>query len=425
MTDPRRLAGSLVRSAVLRRTAVGVATAAGFAVGFGAVLAVIMARVIITPPTRLQQDMTVLAVDPDAGTIELTRTEDALIDGQYSLWFDGDTGHATVGDVIKVRPRSVTRRLLGVRDGVLRPGVRARFAGWFYMSPDDLNWPYENVMITSDVGECPAWLIPADASGSDASGSEASGRQGQVAAGSTTERNSGPWVIQVHGRATQRSEGLRAVPVFREAGFTSLLISYRNDGDAPKSPDGRYGLGDTEWRDVEAAIRFAKSRGATDIVLMGWSMGGATSLQTITRSADAGLVSGVVLESPVIDWVDTLKFQAKLSRVPRVVGRLAMGLIGQARARLLTGQSSPIDLARLDFVARADELNVPILLLHSDDDGYVPSGPSHALAQARPDIVTFVPFTIARHTRLWNHDPERWTSSISAWLAARLPSSGA
>ena len=79
----------------------------------------------------------------------------------------------------------------------------------------------------------------------------------------------------------------------------------------------------------------------------------------------------------------------------------------------------PAKDARLDFVRRADELDVPILLLHSDDDGYVPSSGSRELAAARPDIVTFVPFETARHTKLWNYDRGRWNGVVADWLARR------
>jgi pimeloyl-ACP methyl ester carboxylesterase len=61
-------------------------------------------------------------------------------------------------------------------------------------------------------------------------------------------------------------------------------------------------------------------------------------------------------------------------------------------------------------------LSKPILLLHSDDDGFVPSTASRALAVARPDIVTFEEFTTARHTKLWNYDAERWNGAIRRWL---------
>ena len=99
----------------------------------------------------------------------------------------------------------------------------------------------------------------------------------------------------------------------------SLLVSYRNDGEAPESKDGRYGLGDTEWQDVAAAMRFAREHGATEIVLMGWSMGGAIAMQAALRAEDRGLLSGIVLESPAVDWSDILHFQGTGYGLPAVV----------------------------------------------------------------------------------------------------------
>jgi len=206
------------------------------------------------------------------------------------------------------------------------------------------------------------------------------------------------------------------VPVFHAAGYTSLLISYRNDGEAPPSADGRFGLGDTEWRDVEAAIDFAVRHGATGIVLMGWSMGGAISLQAATRAVHDGRLLGIVLESPVIDWADVVAYQAVLLRLPKMVVRGALTVMGRRWGRVVTGLHLPIDFPRLDFVARADDLSLPILILHSDDDGFVPSTPSRRLAERRPDIVTLVPFSVARHTKLWNYDPAAWNGAILTWL---------
>ena len=74
----------------------------------------------------------------------------------------------------------------------------------------------------------------------------------------------------------------------------------------------------------------------------------------------------------------------------------------------------------MDFVTRALDLTLPTLILHSDDDGFVPSTASRALAASRPDIVTLVPFTEAKHTKLWNYDEVRWNSSIKTWLSQLL-----
>lgn len=223
-------------------------------------------------------------------------------------------------------------------------------------------------------------------------------------------------MINVHGRAVRRQEALRAVSVFRDAGYTSLLVSYRNDGDAPPSRDRRYGLGDTEWRDIDSALDFAVAHGAKRVVLMGWSMGGAIVLQTSLRARHRDHVVGIVLDSPVINWAEVVAFQAQLVRLPSGVARGAITVMGNGWGRAVTGQAAPIDFARLDFVARAADLRVPVLLMHSDDDGYVPSTASRALAAKRPDLITFVPFTEARHTKLWNHDSAKWAAAIRSWL---------
>lgn len=376
-----------------RAVVTGSAIAAG-AVVLGAavtagVIAVVFARTVITPPTKRAEDVLVLDVRPDS--ITFSATLDSMTPGQYSFWFDRDAGHARVGEIISYTADTVTRHLIEVDFGDLDHAVRGRFSGWFYLSPRDLGVQFDDVEVQTELGAAPAWFIPADAPSSK-------------------------WMIGVHGRAVRRQETLRSVPVFREAGYNSLLVSYRNDGDAPGTSDNRYSLGDTEWNDVGAAIQYALDHGATSIVLMGWSMGGATVLQAVTRSPLAGHVAGVVLESPVVDWITALHYQGMAYKLPRFVREGILGILASRFTRLITGQSAPIDLKRLDLVTRANELAVPILLLHSDDDGYIPSTASRALAVARPDIVTFVEFTTARHTKLWNYDSERWNGAIRRWL---------
>ena len=352
----------------------------------------LVARTVVTPPRRRPEDTRIHSVDGAGDLVTLSSTAESRLPGEYSLFFADGSGHARVGDIVAESQDSVIRRILGVDRGDLARARRGRLSGWFYTGPADLGVPFENVEIETELGPAPAWLVPA-------------------------EVPSSRWVIEVHGRAVRREETLRAVPVFRAAGYTSLLISYRNDEDAPASLDGRYGLGDTEWHDVEAAIGYAVDHGATDVVLMGWSMGGATVLQTLTRSALAGVVRGIVLDSPVIDWVTALRYQGELLGLPSPIRSAVISLLGMKSASRLTGQHVPIDLSRLDFVRRSADLHVPVLLMHSDDDGFIPPTASLALAEARPDIVTYVRFTVAGHTKLWNFDRTRWNDAIVQWLA--------
>jgi pimeloyl-ACP methyl ester carboxylesterase len=356
-----------------------------------AALASVVARTVITPPRKRDEDIRIVAHTDT--TITLSSTVDTRTPGRYGLWFTGDSGHVRVGDIVSQNATTVTRELLKHDFGDLVGARTGRFSGWFYLHPAELGVPVEDIAIAAPVGVAPAWLIPAKTGTDD-------------------------WVIQVHGRGVTRAETIRAVPVFRAAGYSCLLVSYRNDSIAPYSDDRRYALGGTEWRDVEAAIEFAVERGAKNIVLMGWSMGGATSLQAVMLSPHRALFRGLVLESPVVEWRSVLDFQAAQQRVPLFVRLGALELLGSSWGKPFTGQSQPIDLDSLNIVKRAHELTVPTLLMHSADDGYVPVDASRELARLRPDLIRYEEFTVARHAKLWNYDPERFDRVISEWLTA-------
>lgn len=384
--------GSVVGDAAV---VAGLGAAAIGALGLAVVATV--ARKVVVPARDRPSEARILGLDREAGTVELVSTPDTVVPGRYGSWVTRRAAYVQLGDIVEDRGTTVLRTLLGGDLDALRVGQEAEFSGWFFRRPDELGLPHEDVLVPTPLGPAPAWAIhPAD--------------------GPSTR-----WALLVHGRGTTRSEALRAVPSFRNAGYSCLLVSYRNDGDAPPALDFRYSLGDEEWRDVDAAIGWAKEQGAADVVLMGWSMGGAIVLQASRRTSHPELLRAVALDSPVIDWVDVLQHQARENRIPGLIGRVALLAISRRWGRLLTGQATSIDLGRLDYVANAADLALPILLMHSDDDGYVPAGPSRALALARPDIVTFVPFTVARHTKLWNYDPERWTAAVSDWLDELVP----
>jgi alpha-beta hydrolase superfamily lysophospholipase len=362
------------------------------ALGALAAGSVLMARKVVTPARR-QADTRILALDTAAQTITLSRTLDTELPGRYGLFTTGSADYIKLGSVLSEDATSVKRKLLThvAADARLEP--EAAFSGWYYDHPEQLHLSFSPELIGSTVGPCPAWLFPAG--------------------------DGDTWVIQVHGRGTTRAECLRAVPVFHERGITSLVVSYRNDAEAPRSRSGTYALGATEWRDVDAAVGFARRRGARRIVLMGWSMGGAIALQVSLNSPHGDAIAGLILESPVVDWRTVLNYQARAERVPGAVSRLAMEALQNEWAAPLTRAGSAIRLDQLDVVARAPELRHPILILHSDDDGFVPSDASHGLLAARPDLVEMQVFEVARHTKLWNYDQERWSSSIGAWLTAQ------
>ena len=215
-----------------------------------------------------------LAVIRDGETqrVILAATPETTVDGVYGFFFDGGLGHARIGRIVSYSPadRTVLREVETVYSGELANARRGWWSGAAFPDPAAIGLAAEDVLIDVEGGTAPAWLIRAEPASDE------------VAAG--------VWAIMVHGRGATRQEGLRAVRTARELGMTSLLISYRNDGLAPSASDGRYGLGSTEWRDVEGAIAYALQHGAREVVLFGWSMGGAICLQTADLSRHRQLI---------------------------------------------------------------------------------------------------------------------------------------
>jgi hypothetical protein len=120
----------------------------------------------------------------------------------------------------------------------------------------------------------------------------------------------------------------------------------------------------------------------------------------------------------VIDWGDVLAHHAREHGIPHRVGELSRTLMGNRWARRLVGVHDAVDVAKTNWVTRADELRHRILLIHSADDEFVPVGPSVQLARARPDIVRWERWGTARHCKEWNLDPQRWEAAVADFVAS-------
>jgi len=385
-------------SAGVRRLAVGAAVAgASSAVAAGlvaAAAATVFARKVVTPQAERPDDVEVTAVTDS--TVTLQANDETVQPGSFGVWQRTGGTHVQVGPVSghDLAMGTVTRPILRVDHGRLRPG-RARWNQYFFAGDprSALGLDFEQVEIAGDSGPLHCWLVPG----------------AQVSPGQT-------WAILIHGRGATREECLRALPVLHRLGVTSLVAGYQTTAGLPTAPVGRYHLGDREWQDVESAIVYAAGQGAAEIVLIGWSMGGAIAMQTVSRSWTAERVKGIVLDSPVLDWRDVLAHQARVNGLPSAVGRLGQAVLSHRSAWRLAGTQAPVDLDRLDWVTRAAELAHPVLLIHSPDDEFVPSGPSQRFADARPDLVTYLQVDGARHCKEWNVDPEAWDAAVARFL---------
>ncbi len=340
-------------------------------------------------------DVAIRDIEHDDGTqrVVLGRTPQTTADGIYNLWI-AHGGWAQLSAEASDRGLGrIARTVVGTSPGLeLVAGDRASWSGIYYATPADAGLNARDITITTPAGPCPAWRIDGDPS---------------------------TWAIHIHGLGSSRTGALRGAQVATELGYTSLVVTYRNTTEGPRVGTGRSTLGHTETADVDEAIGHAVRRGAQRIVLFGWSMGAAIALQLADRPRDHGLITALVLDSPVLDWTENIKANCARSGLPAAAGLLAVPWLAIGPLASMVGLPGPIPLRRFDWITRAAELTTPTLILHGMRDSSAPIRLSHALRDRRADIVTLETFD-ADHTLAWNSDPERWCSAVAAWLRGQL-----
>ncbi|MFF4184329.1 alpha/beta hydrolase [Streptomyces sp. NPDC001691] len=332
-------------------------------------------------PLPTDRPLTVHATAP--GRVTLTRSLAALRPGRYGLESEG--AHAVVGDILdgaSPTADTVVRRLERVTRGALAAGDRVRLTPQVHRGTPStaLGIDHQDVEVPGELGPLPAWLVPGDRA---------------------------TWVIAVHGLGTTREHPLNVVEFLRRQELPVLLLAYRGDDGAPPSPDGLGHLGDSEWRDLDAAIRYALRSGARRVILHGWSTGATMALHAAAHSPLRERVGGIVLDSPVLDWEFTLKALASARRTPGPLLPLAV--------RAAQGRTG-IHGDRLQEAIDPRALKVPTLVFHGPDDTLAPWGPSRELAARRPELITLHTVAQAPHASMWNADPSRYEEALRRFL---------
>jgi uncharacterized protein len=347
---------------------------------------------VVLVPDHQDWPLEVRVEEVKPGRITLSRDDKSAQPGVYGL--DWQTGHAIVGPVLSEADDTVTRRLSDVR-GYLVPGVHVGLDSHVYSGDPGqaFGLPFRSIGVPDPLGPMPAWLIPA------APGTPPAARK--------------TWAIVVHGHNDNRQNDLRIAPTLRNARLPSLSISYRNDLGAPQSPDGLYHLGQTEWVDLQAAVRYALAHGAQRVVLVGYSMGGALIAQFMQRSPLSRDVAALVLDAPVLDWRSVIEYNAEQIGLP--------GFLGLPVEWMIDARANP-DWDSLDALQHPEDFHLPILLFHSTEDNLVPISTSDDFAAELPRWVTYYRVPIVGHTESWNLNPRLYDRRLNRFLEKALRS---
>lgn len=349
-------------------------------------------------PESGEQALDIAVTEVEAGTIGLRAVEgeDSDLTAAGIVGIDWGTGYGHLGEVVSEgTDGNVVRSMTRVDGDPPEVGMLADLDGASFPGNPDraFGMSYTDVQFATPLGAMDAWEIPGPSS---------------------------LWVIHVHGLGAPRSEALRALRAIAEEGHPQLVINYRNDPGEPADPSGYYRYGESEWEDVAGAVDYAVERGAEGVVLVGYSTGAAHILSYLYRSADSKVLAAV-FDSPNIDFEETVDLGASQRTLPLIPLPLPGTLVWTAKR--LSSIRFGIDWTAVDYVSRAEQLNVPVLVFHGTDDDTVPLASSQEFFEARPDLVRLVIVPGAGHVRSWNISPEAYERRLTEFLREFAPPS--
>lgn len=178
-------------------------------------------------------------------------------------------------------------------------------------------------------------------------------------------------VLWLHGNAGNISDRLHILGEFsKHLGVSGFIFDYRGYGNSQGRPTEK-GL----YSDTRSAFRWLTEEKGVDagsVIIYGHSLGSAPSVE-LALGAGAG-AAGVVLESPLTSAGDM--------------------------ARMLYG-GLPVDLflsLKLDVIGLVGKVNMPVMVIHGEDDMTIPFDMGKRVYEAASDPKTFLPVTGGDHS---------------------------
>ncbi len=218
--------------------------------------------------------------------------------------------------------------------------------------------------------------------------------------------------VLVHGWGGDRSDLhiVETALVYHRAGFNVLMLDLRAHGE---SEGDRITVGYREARDVRGALSWLERRGfdLQDVVLHGWSLGGAA----VVQAAPGTGVAAVVEEAAYADLVPLLR-----ERLPEVSGLPAFFTPGILLMGRLFLDIDPWAVRPVEEAGQLYREGVPFMIIHSRDDEMIPFEHAESLAAAHPEA-TFWEIKGYGHVAAYEH-PE-YRERLLAFLDEAVTSS--
>lgn len=214
--------------------------------------------------------------------------------------------------------------------------------------------------------------------------------------------------------------GYRSHPITDFSGGTELsfqlehnvlLIDERAHG---KSEGHTISFGILERLDLLDWVNYAVSRFGHDvqILLYGVSMGGATVLMASDLDLPKN-VKGIIADCPYARPLDIILYVGKRTSFP--------DCLIKPFAILSAKMYGNFDLLETDAIRAVKNAKVPILIIHGEDDRYVPCWMSESVVLSNPKMVQRFTFPGAAHGISYLMDTPRYHKIVKEFLRSVMP----
>jgi uncharacterized protein len=219
--------------------------------------------------------------------------------------------------------------------------------------------------------------------------------------------NSQKTVIFSHGITINHKGSIKYMPVFRALGFNCLIYDLRFHGGSG-GPNCTFGY--FEKDDLKTLVDWVINRTGKNTVIgtHGESLGAVITLQ---HASSDERISFAIADCPFSDLRQI--FKLSLNRDYHLPDFPLLGLC-RWYGKILAG----VDFQQVSPISELNKTKTPILFIHGNQDGYIPSCMSTSMYQSRTSGTTRLYLSPgAKHAEAFSSNPAEYQKQVAAFLA--------
>jgi esterase/lipase len=208
-----------------------------------------------------------------------------------------------------------------------------------------------------------------------------------------------------HGHGGNRAGLTTEALAFHNFGYNVCMVDFRAHGNS----DGTIcTIGYKEAADVKAAYDFVVSKGETNIILYGISLGAATITKAVADYKEIK-PSKVILEMPFGSLLQAVKGRVRMMHLPEQPISTLLTFWGGAQQGFQAFDLNPSDYAK--------QIHIPVLLQWGKNDIRVTADETtEVFDNLGTKDKTLVVYENSGHQSLLNNEPEKWRANVSHFL---------